>query len=319
MTTTLSDIQKQLPSIATKLKDLQETLLANLVMVGEMPAPTFQEENRLAFVRDRLTEYGALNASGDEVGNSVGIIPGSGGGNRSILLVAHGDTTYPTDYDPTVVVLPDRVTGPGIADNALGVAALCTLPLILEHLGIKLQSDLVLLASSRSLGKGNIEGARFFLDNVQRKIDHGICLEGAQLSRLSYASVGMFRGEITCSVPEASEWSGHWSESAVHALNEVINRILEIPLPSRPYSSVVLGSIEGGEGAFNHVATSASLRFEIRSESLEMVNDIRDRIENIVAEVNSVTQATASMRIFGHRDPGGLPFAHPCQAPYAAI
>jgi tripeptide aminopeptidase len=309
-TLTLADIHQRLPEFSQRLRTMQETLLANLVMVGELPAPTFEEHDRLAFVCQRFTEYGLINASTDEVGNAVGIRPGRDG-NRSILLVAHADSNYADDHDPTVVVLPDRVTGPGVADNALGVTGLMVLPLILDHLGVQLDSDLVLMASSRSLGKGNIEGARFFLDNVQRHIDHGICLEGAQIERLSYSSVGMFRGEIDCQVAETSEWSGHWGTSAIHALNEVINSILEIPLPSRPSCSIVLGSVEGGDGGYNHVATNATLRFEIRSEDQTMVREIRERIETIVAEVNSILEATVSIRIFGHRAPGGLPFAHP--------
>ena len=82
------------------------------------------------------------------------------------------------------------ITGPGIADNAIGLAAVVGLPRLLEHLGVRLKDDLLLLANVRSLGRGNLEGARSFLETKQRPIRAGICVEGATQGRLSYSGLG---------------------------------------------------------------------------------------------------------------------------------
>ena len=41
-----------------KLEKLRERLLADAVMIGEIPAPTFKEEALVRFLADRFTEEG---------------------------------------------------------------------------------------------------------------------------------------------------------------------------------------------------------------------------------------------------------------------
>ena len=77
-------------------------------------------------------------------------------------------------------------------------------------------------------------------------IHTGICVEGVQLGRLSYSSIGMLRGEITCSIPEQYDWTRFGASSAIATLNEIITRIQEIPIPRRPKSHIFLDSVHGG-------------------------------------------------------------------------
>lgn len=298
-----------LPRYRTRIEELSEIMLANLVMIAEIPAPTFSEHDRMEFVLGRLNEYALLNCSTDEVGNGVGILPGAVG-ERNILLVAHMDTLFPTGVDHMVTIQPGYVSGVGIGDNSLGVASVITLPLILRELGITLDSNLIVMASSRSLGRGNIEGIRFFLDNTELPIAAGICVEGVKLGRLSYASIGMIRGEIHYAVPEEYDWTRFGTGGAIVDMNEVINHILEIPLPRRPRSTIVLNSIQSGTG-FSAIPTKASLHFEARSEGGAMVHQLGETIENIAAEVASHTGAEITLEVVARREPGGIQFSHP--------
>ena len=50
----LKEILKALPRFHNELLELNEILLANLIMIGEIPAPTFQEEQRIEFLKNRL-------------------------------------------------------------------------------------------------------------------------------------------------------------------------------------------------------------------------------------------------------------------------
>ena len=47
------------------------------------------------------------------------------------------------------------------------------------------------MGSARSLGRGDLEGLRFFLDNFKKPITAGVCIEGVKLGRLSYSSIGI--------------------------------------------------------------------------------------------------------------------------------
>ncbi|MCD6120751.1 MAG: M28 family peptidase [Spirochaetales bacterium] len=306
----LESIVEKLPEYIEKLKTVNEVLLSNLVMVGEIPAPTFKEAKRVQFMLDRFTEAELQNSSTDEAGNAVAILPGKEG-KENILIVAHTDTLYSEKIDHTLTIQPNSVIGPGVGDNSLGVAVILSLPFILEQLNITLDSNLILLGASRSLGRGDLEGLRFFLSNTDIPIIAGVSVEGAQLGRLSYSSIGMIRGEIVCTVPEEYDWSRFGAVGPIVTINEVINQILEIPIPKRPKTTIVFNSIEGGTGKFSKIPKLSFLRFEIRSESDDMVHEIYQRIEDITADVSYRYGDDISLTIYSKRRPGGIEFSHP--------
>jgi hypothetical protein len=70
------DILSSLSGIRKKAEDLKEILLANLVMAGEIPAPTFHEDERIEFLMNRFKEAEITKNSVDEVGNGIGILEG---------------------------------------------------------------------------------------------------------------------------------------------------------------------------------------------------------------------------------------------------
>lgn len=305
----IETLYEQLPGFQKKLKEQSEILLANLVMIGELPAPTFNEDERIQFLMDRFTESGITDCSADEAGNGIGVINGSEG-EQSILINAHADTVFSEKVDHTMHVNKDSIIGPGVADNSLGLAILASFPTILKSLDIELADNLILLGGVKSLGRGDLEGIRFFLDNNSFNISTALCLEGVELGRLSYSSIGMLRGEIRCLVPETYDWSRFGEASAIQTLNEVINKINDIRMPKRPRTSIVMGSIEGGS-SFNTTALEATLQFEVRSESAEVVDEVGHRIEEIGIEVSSNMGDEVEVDIFARRKPGGIPFAHP--------
>lgn len=302
-------ILQDLVTYEARSTELLEVILANLVLIAEIPAPTFDESRRAQFVLERFSEYQLQNISTDEAGNALGILPGASS-EQNILVVSHLDTAFDASVDHTVTIEANSVVGPGVGDNSLGVAVVSTLPLILEQLGIRLRSNLILMGSSRSLGKGNIEGMRFFLSNTDLPVTAGISVEGVQLGMLSYSAIGMVRGEITYRVPEEYDWTRFGASGAIVNINDVINRILEIPLPRRPRTTIVLNSIEAG-ASFNTIPTQAVLQFEIRSESPALVDQLESRMVDITAEVTSRTGAEVAMNIFARQKPGGIDFSHP--------
>jgi len=308
MNKSCEEILENLPEYETQIEKFKETLLTNLIMLSEIPAPTFEEHERTKFLLNRFTEYNLLNCSEDEKGNAVGVIPGKSR-DSNILVVAHLDTIYPSNVDHTITVQPDQVIGPGVGDNGLGLATLATLPMILEKLNIEFESNLILMGTSRSLGRGDIEGLRFFMDNFKKPITAGICLEGVKLGRLSYSSIGMLRGELKYKVPEEYDWTRFSSVGAIVNMNELINKILEIPLPRKPKTNIMLGSIHCGT-SYNTIPTKASLKFEIRSESDDMVEDLAVRIRSLADEMTSMTGAIVEFIEMARRKPGGTQFSH---------
>ena len=307
---TFDEIIALLPQLEQPLHDMQDIILANLIAIGEIPAPTFQERQRVEFLQQRFTEHELLDCSTDEMDNVYAVQPGNTG-EKNLVVMAHLDTIFSEDEDYTITISSDQATGLAVADNSLGIAVVASLPYLLRHLGLRLNSNVIFMGASRNFGRGNLGGLRFFLENSSVPLHAGIVVEGIELGRLSYNSIGILRGDLTCLVPDDYDWTRFDVTGAITNLNEVINQIVEIPLPRQPRTSVVLGSIDGGEQAYGKIAKFAQLRFEIRSESADIVESLREQIQEIVLEQAARTNKTITVEFFGKRTPGGLAISHP--------
>lgn len=302
-------IVKGLPRVREIAAGMQEIILANLVMIGEVPAPTGEEQRRVETILQRLSACGLQNCSSDEKGNGYGVLFGEQGA-RNILVSAHADTFVSDVVDQTIEIGQDRVVGPFVGDNCLALAAMVSLPTLFEKLQVRPKSNVILMAAAKSLGRGNLEGLKYFLSNSYLPIHAGLCLEGVQLGRLNYSCLGMFRGEIECCLPEDYKWAQFGSTGAIISMNDVISRINKIPLPRRPLTSIVMGSIEGGI-TYHNIARQVTLRFEVRCEESELLKQIRQQIENITADVAAQSGMKVRLDIFSERGPGGIDIAHP--------
>lgn len=308
-TINVQELLRGLPARIQAAEAVREQLLAHLTMIGEIPAPTFDEAARVDALLMRCSDSGLLNCSRDGMANGMALRPGTDGA-RNILIVAHADTSFDATIDHAITLQPDTISGVGLGDNGLALATLPTLPTLLDQLGIQLKSNLIFLAAGRSVGRGNLAGLRHFLANTSMPIHYGICLEGAPLGHLSYQSIGMRRGEIHCRVPTEYNWTRLGAAGAVFTINQVISRIAAIPLPRRPAASIVLGSLEAGH-TYGRLATRGFMRFELLGESSQLVQQISSHFADIVAEVSAQSGANLTLDIFAQREPGGISIGHP--------
>ena len=93
------------------------------VRICEIPAPTFEEAERAAYVRRRFAELGLQDVTIDAAGNARGRRPGAGGG-PGLAMAAHLDTVFPKGTDVKVKRQGARLLAPGIGDNSTAIAAL---------------------------------------------------------------------------------------------------------------------------------------------------------------------------------------------------
>lgn len=294
-----------------KLKNLREILFANVVMAGEIPAPTGFERRITRFLSDRFTECGLDNISLDQAGNVAGVLSGKTG-SRNLLVAAHVDKIWAETADHTVSVGVGRMSGRGLADNSLGAAVLATLPLILAELEIELDSNLILLGTTRSFGRGNLRGMRFFLENSESEIHSALCLEGIDLGRLSFSSLGMARGEISVEqsspLDEGSE--GGNPSGVVAVLSELVSAMLQINQRESPATRILIGSIEAGSG-YSVPPRSGLVRFEIRSLDAGRVARIEREIVALVESFSGRAGISPRIEMIAHRQPGDLGSKHP--------
>lgn len=305
----LGRIGRKLPQIREVAESMRDEILANLVLLGEMPAPSGAEDARIRLLLDRFAENDMIHSSTDDAGNGVAVVQG-GKARSNILLVAQADTTFSAREDHTVQLSSESACGYGLGDNSMGLAALATLPALLRRLNIQLKANLILLAATKSQGAHDLEGLRFFLNNNRLPLLGAVCVDGMPLGRLSTHSTGLLRCEVICRVPREYDWTRFGATGAIMAMNEIINKISTIELPTRPRSSIVYATIHGGT-SFSVVPRKTTLCFNVLSESEEIIQRVERRIADIIDEVGIRTRGQMTFNILCRRKPSELAFSHP--------
>src|SRR5881396_2010236 len=120
------------PSLQAAIRHLERTdavTLARQAALSAVPAPTGAEGRRAARVAELFREVGLQDVLIDEVGNVRGWTAGAGGSGKRdgagpVVLAAHLDTVFGPDVNVAVERRGRRLRGPGISDNARGLAAL---------------------------------------------------------------------------------------------------------------------------------------------------------------------------------------------------
>jgi len=110
-----------------------EATLARQATLSAIPAPTGAEGARGARVAEMLDEAGLEDVTVDEVGNVRGWHRSGTSNDGCVVLSAHLDTVFGPELDVSVARRGARLEGPGIADNARGLAALVTIGEALVH------------------------------------------------------------------------------------------------------------------------------------------------------------------------------------------
>jgi acetylornithine deacetylase/succinyl-diaminopimelate desuccinylase-like protein len=120
----------------------------------------------------------------------------------------------------------------------------------------------------------------------------------------------MVQGDISCHVHQEPGERWEAAENAMIIMHRVMRRILEIPIPQEPRTSVILGSLHAGK-TFNRPPELARLKLEIRSEEPGKAREIRHQIADILEEISAETASECTISFPALRKPGGIPFNHP--------
>jgi len=297
------------------MEHLVNDLLDLLVEIQQIPAPTFAEMQRAQFVQARFLAEGLQDVSLDGHGNVFGRLPGTQGGANlgaeSLVVSAHLDTVFPAGTDLTCQRTADRIAGPGIGDNSLGVAGLFGLLWALRQ-HPPLAGDLWLAANVGEEGLGDLCGMKAVVDRFGSAPLGYLVLEGMALGAVYHRALGVQRYQITCRCQGGHSWSDYGRPSAVHELARLVTFLERIPRPGAPRHTLNVGVFHGGT-TINTIAAEASLELDLRSEDARVLADMAAQVEQLV-RTNSRKGEHAvqfSMELIGSRPAGELPAGHP--------
>ncbi len=307
-----------LNSYVESIRSMMDIVIANIVLIGQIPAPTFKEQERAALFLDRLSQCRVDECTTDGYNNPIGIIRGGSRVKPPIFIVAHLDTPFGADVDHNFTIHRNTISGAGLLDNSLGAGVLASLPLILQRLQLRFDSDIVLAGVLQSIGKGNLRGIRHLLKTWSTPIRGAVCIESGEIGRLNYYSKGMMRCEISCKNSGVGQSTGRPLPNAILVLNEVINQIVKLRLPLKPRTEVNIGTISGGL-KHGQVASEAVLGLELRSDSDRMVGSLYTDIRDIVQGIRHDYEAALHTKTISNVRAARLDYRHPLVKGAAAI
>ena len=302
------------------LEDVLFDILAETVLVQQIPAPTFQELARANHVLSRLGSCGLVDTGLDSLNNAFGRLPGSDPTAPALLISAHTDTVFGEATDLTVHRDDEgRIYGPGIGDNSLGVAGLIALADIMRQFGIQPRCDIWFVANSREEGLGDLGGIRAFHAAHADRIGRAVVVEGMALGQIYHAGIAVRRLRVTCTAEGGHSWQHFGRPSAIHSLLRLGARLTELQVPQSPRTTFNIGLISGGHSV-NSLATEANLYLDLRSEETAALAALEAEIMRIIEHFQAQEVPKFQVTVVGDRPAGSIPRDHPLtQSAAAAI
>jgi len=285
-----------------------DRLLALALEIQQIPAPTFSEARRAAFVQDLFSREALSSVEIDPAGNTLGCLAGSGK-VAPLLVSAHLDTVFPEETDLTPQRSEGRLRAPGIGDNSLGVAALLGLVWRLKERSVSLPGDLWLVANVCEEGLGDLRGMRTLVDRFGSQPRAYLVLEGMAFGHIYHRGIGVRRYRISARTAGGHSWTDYGSASAIHELAGLVSRIAGSKLPEHPRTTLNVGRIWGGTSV-NTVAAEAGLELDMRSEDAGGLASLVRWVDELVSSANKPGVDMTSTLI-GDRPPGGISADHP--------
>jgi tripeptide aminopeptidase len=286
-------------------------LLDLAVAIQQIPSPTFAEAQRAAFVYAQFQNAGLQSVAKDELGNVFGCWQGAGRA-LPVVISAHLDTVFTASTDLHIRRQAERIHGPGIGDNSLGLAGLFGLLWALRRkwgAGVTPPGDLWLAANVCEEGLGGLRGMRGVVDRFGDQVAAYLILEGMSLGQVYHRGLGVQRYRITVRTPGGHSWVDYGSPSAVHELAALVTRLTSLPVPAQPRSSLNVGVIAGGT-SINTIAAEAHLELDLRSESQATLHELVQQVEGLVRSANQ-SAVQAELELIGQRPVGEIPASHP--------
>jgi hypothetical protein len=279
---------------------LADRLLADSLRLAEIPSPTLKEEQRAAFILERLGNLG-ISPQMDEHGNILVRIPArSPLDNQALLLFSDMGSNHWHPLDSLTRLDPRYARGAGLAD-ILGCAALLSVAESLTENRLQSDRDVALLFAAGSLD--DPEGKAFFSisDNPSHFPCAAIGIRGLYLGSVVTNTQGIYRirvsmgREQTDAVPKDDEESPDIPANP-EAANQVVDTLIStarklsgITWDSKETTHFYIRRIEAGTG-FGRAPQEGILEIELESSDgaqLEMA------MNTVVATARATATAPA--------------------------
>lgn len=300
------------------IEDNYPRFLERQVEIAEIPAPPFDERQRAEYFREAFKKLGLKNVGIDAEGNVLGSYQGAT--DRILAVSAHLDTVFPPGTDVTVTRDGDKLLGPGIVDNSLGLSNILALAETLIEFEIPTHHSILLVATVGEEGLGDLRGMKYlFREGIYKsRIDAFISIDSGGYG-LTNGALGSRRYRITLRGPGGHSWGHFGRVNPAHALGNIISRFTSLAIPADPKTTYNVGRIGGGTSV-NAIPFEVWMEVDMRSDSPNALNNLEQIFlaavqQGIHAEnlhrLASDTELTVEIDKIGDRPSGLTPLSDP--------
>jgi tripeptide aminopeptidase len=292
------------------LKAREPALLDDQVKLSEIPAPPFKESVRAEAVRQRFVAAGLTDVRLDALGNVLGVRRGKAA-RPHVVISAHLDTVFPEGTDVRVTRTGTVLKGPGIGDDARGLAVMIAVARTLAASSIQTAGTVTFAATVGEEGLGDIRGARHLIGTeLAGTVDAFVSIDGIGLD-VTNVGVGSRRYKVTFSGPGGHSYGAFGTANPIHALGRAVAAVSDLTVPSTPRTTFNVGRIGGGTSV-NAIPFEAWFEVDLRSADAAALAALDARFKTLVdsavmaenARWNKPGQVSATLTIVGDRPAG---------------
>ncbi|PYO96541.1 MAG: peptidase M20 [Gemmatimonadetes bacterium] len=332
-----------------------EVTLVRQAALSAIPAPTGAEGRRAAHLAELFRAIGLSDVAVDHVGNVHGWFGKNGersavGAQHAaplpgpVVLAAHLDTVFGADVDVAVERRGQRLEGPGISDNARGLAALVAVAEAMVAARVPVARPILFAATVGEEGSGDLRGVKYLLNGkhhvgaqhpaplpnpapIHQTPAAFIALDGAGLDRVIHRALGSKRYHITFRGPGGHSWAAFGVANPANAVGRAAALLADLPIQQAPRTTCAVVRLGGGTG-LNSIPQEAWLDLDLRSEDpralAQLDVTVRAALERAADDENRRRTAGSpplrvELQLLGDRPSGMTPRAHPLvQAAVAA-
>jgi tripeptide aminopeptidase len=303
-----------------------EVTLARQAALSAIPAPTGAEGQRAARVAELFRDVGLCDVTIDHAGNVHGWFGSNGSretgnGSAPVMLAAHLDTVFGAEVDVGVERHGQRLEGPGISDNARGLAALIAVAEAMVTARVPTKHPILFAATVGEEGSGDLRGVKYLLNGGRNHPTPVafIALDGAGLERVIHRALGSKRYHVTFRGPGGHSWAAFGVANPANAVGRAAALLADLPILNAPRTTCAVVRLGGGTG-LNSIPQEAWLDLDLRSEDpralAQLDVTVRAALERAADDENRRRAAgtapiSAEIQLLGDRPSGLTPRAHP--------
>ena len=253
-----------------------------LITLAQIPAPSGQEQLRVAFCLEWLHKQGAKAAYADEALNVI--LPVGCDGEKPIMVfMAHSDVVFPDTTPLPLRMENGKLYCPGVGDDTANVVAiLMAAKYITERHLVPTNCGILLVVNSCEEGLGNLKGCRKIMEDFGARVAEFVTFDSSVFTVINEA-VGSRRYQIEVRTEGGHSYDRFGNRNAIACMAELIQDLYAVEVPAIGKTTYNVGTISGGTSV-NTIAQYAQMLYEFRSNKREALQIMEDTFRKIIAK-----------------------------------